>query len=218
MSGRRRIVAGLALAALAAPAARAQQAKPARVVVLARSPIPEIQAFRERMREFGWVESRTWVLEERHAGGGNMEKLRETAAAVMRSAPDVVWAGHSEAALAAKRASSTIPIVFNAIDPVGGSLVASLARPGGNATGLYVSDADFIGKQIEILHDAFLAVGRIAVLHADAPTMHRIMDGAKAAASLIKVEILPIVVTDAAALGQELEAIPRGGAARGRSS
>src|SRR5207302_4192292 len=93
-------------------------------------------AFVQRLREHGWVEGRTVAIEYRW-GEGRPERYAEVAAELVRLKVDVILAGGTEAAIAAKQVTSTIPIVFpTAGDPIGSKLVASLARPGGNVTGL----------------------------------------------------------------------------------
>ena len=99
------------------------------------------EAFRQRLRELGYVEGQTIVLEVRWAEG-RLERLPELAGELVGLKADVLVAGGSAAALAAKNATQTIPIVIVAADPVGLGLIASLSRPGGNVTGLsYLSEA-----------------------------------------------------------------------------
>src|SRR6266550_984233 len=95
-----------------------------------------VDAFVQRLRELGWIEGRTVAIEYRW-GEGRAERYAEIAAEFVRLKVDVILAGGTEAAVAAKQATSVIPIVFpTAGDPIGSRLVASLARPGGNVTGL----------------------------------------------------------------------------------
>jgi putative ABC transport system substrate-binding protein len=124
-------------------AARAQQARKVPMVgFLGQStPLGESEraaAFAQRLRELGWVEGRTIAIEYRWAAGRN-ERLAEIAAEFVQLKMDVIVAGGTPPVLAAMQATSIIPIVFaSAGDPVGTGLVASLARPGGNVTGLSV--------------------------------------------------------------------------------
>ena len=154
---------------LAAPlAAEAQQAnKIARIGWLsgnmANNPqLPE--AFRQGLRDLGYVEGRNVVIEYRDAGG-NFERLPALAAELVALKVDVILAGGTPHAVAAKRATRTIPIVFaGATGPVENGLVASLARPGGNATGLSNLGQELVGKRLEHLKQAVPGVSRVAVL------------------------------------------------------
>jgi ABC-type uncharacterized transport system substrate-binding protein len=163
------LIAVLALSLLAAPlAAEAQQAtKVARIGYLApnlaASPhLPE--AFRQGLRDLGYVEGRNVVIEYRDAEG-KFERLPALTAELIALKVDVIVAGSTPAALAAKQATRTIPIVFAAAaDPVTSGLVTSLARPGGNVTGLSILLPDLVGKNLEQLKQAVPGVTRVAVL------------------------------------------------------
>ena len=125
--------------------------------------LPRVEAFRRRLRELGYVEGKNTVIEYRYAEG-TLERLPDLAAELVRLKVDVIVAT-AQGALAAKKASATTPIVFgNASDPVGSGLVSSLARPGGNITGLSVMSADLDGKRLELLKEAFPKVARVAFL------------------------------------------------------
>jgi putative ABC transport system substrate-binding protein len=124
-----------------------------------------IAAFRDEMTRLGYVEGRNLVFEFRHADG-QYERLEALAADLVRLNVDViVAAGGTPSVLAAKKATSTIPIVFaTAGNPVGQGLVSSLARPGGNVTGLSIMTPELIGKQIELLKEVVPSLARIAYL------------------------------------------------------
>jgi putative tryptophan/tyrosine transport system substrate-binding protein len=108
--------------------------------------------FERRLRELGWIEGRTVALEYRWAEG-RRERFAEIAAEFVRLKVDVIVTAGSPAVVA-KRATSAIPIVFAiAVDPVGSGLVASLARPGGNVTGLSTQTPELAGKRIELLRE-----------------------------------------------------------------
>jgi putative tryptophan/tyrosine transport system substrate-binding protein len=123
---------------------------------------PRVEAFRQRLRELGYVEEKNIVIEYRYAEG-KRERLPDLAAELVRLKVDVIVAFSPAAILAAKKASPTIPIVFASIgDPVGDGLVSSLARPGGNITGLSAMSPDLDGKRLELLKEAFPKVARVA--------------------------------------------------------
>jgi ABC-type uncharacterized transport system substrate-binding protein len=121
-------------------------------------------AFAQRLRELGWVEGRTIAIEYRWAAGRN-ERLAEIAAEFVQLKIDVIVAGGTPPVLAAMQATSIIPIVFaSAGDPVGTGLVASLARPGGNVTGLSVLAVDLAGKRLDLLREVVSGLGRLAIM------------------------------------------------------
>jgi ABC-type uncharacterized transport system substrate-binding protein len=122
-----------------------------------------VEAFRQRLRELGYVEGKNILIEYRYAEE-KRERLPDLAAELVRLKVDViVTAGPGVSA--AKKASTTIPIVFGAAsDPVGAGLVSSLARPGGNITGLSNIAQDLGGKRLELLKEAFPKVARVAFL------------------------------------------------------
>src|SRR6266487_3570430 len=123
-----------------------------------------VEAFREGMRALGYVEGQNLVLEERWAEG-QYERFPDLAAELVRLQVDVLLVGTTPAALAAKHATTTIPIVMVTVpDPVGSGLVASLARPGGNITGLAALTPELVGKQLEFLKVVLPTVSRVAVL------------------------------------------------------
>jgi len=157
------------LAILAAPlAAEAQQAaKIARIgylsTTLAANPLLR-EAFRQGLRELGYVEGRNVVIENR-AAEGKLERFPALAAELVALKVDVIVVGNTLAALAAKQATRTLPIVFaNASDPITEGLVTSLARPGGNVTGLSNLAPGLVGKRLELLTQTVPGVSRVAVL------------------------------------------------------
>jgi putative ABC transport system substrate-binding protein len=141
-----------------------------------------LEAFREGLRELGYVEGKTIAIEYRFAEG-RPERLPALAAELVRLKVDVIVTGGPPAPEDAKQATSTIPIVFAvAGDPVGEGLVASLARPGGNITGLASIAAEVVGKQLELLKEVVPKISRVAVLlnpsHSAHPLMARQAEGA----------------------------------------
>ena len=124
------------------------------------------EAFRQGLRDLGYVEGRNLVLEDRDAEG-KVERLPALAAELVALKVDVIVteAGSTVVPVAAKQATRTIPIVFaSAADPVRRGLVTSLARPGGNVTGLASLNAELVGKRLELLTQAVPGVGQVAVL------------------------------------------------------
>jgi ABC-type uncharacterized transport system substrate-binding protein len=122
------------------------------------------EAFREGLREFGFIEGKTLVVEYRWAEG-RAERLPEMAADLVRLKVDAIFAITSAAARAVKGATATIPVVFVGVsDPVRYGLVSSLARPGGNMTGLGHFTPELNGKRLELLKEVVPGLGRVAVL------------------------------------------------------
>src|SRR5438876_1712871 len=166
--------AGLALLALltagAAPVSvRAQAGKVYRSWYL-RTPTREavargVDAFVRKLRELGWIDGKSLIIEYRWAEG-NVERLPELAADLVRRKVDVIVAPAGSAALAAKNATSSIPIVMIfPSDPVETGLVASLSRPGGNITGTtFTAGPEIFGKQLQILKEAIPHASRVAIL------------------------------------------------------
>jgi putative tryptophan/tyrosine transport system substrate-binding protein len=121
-------------------------------------------AFSKTLQELGWVEGKNVVFEYRYAEN-RLERLPELAADLVRRKVDVIAAAGTLAPLAAKRATTTIPIVMTAAgDPLGSGLVASLARPGGNVTGMSLMASDLGAKRLELLREVLLQLSRVAVL------------------------------------------------------
>jgi putative ABC transport system substrate-binding protein len=121
-------------------------------------------AFVQRLRELGWTEGRTVAIEYRW-GEGRTERFAEIAAEFVRLKVDVIVTHNTPPPLAAKQATSTIPIVFaTAGDPVGSGIVASLARPGGNVTGLSSQAPDAAGKKLGLLREVVPDLRRVAIL------------------------------------------------------
>jgi len=123
-----------------------------------------IESFEQGLHSLGYIEGRNIVIEYRYAEG-NAARLRALAAELVGLKVDVIVTSATPAALAAKKATSTIPIVFVSVtDPIGSGLVASLARPGGNITGLTVLAVELSGKRVELLKEAAPNITRVAFL------------------------------------------------------
>jgi putative tryptophan/tyrosine transport system substrate-binding protein len=159
----------LTLGLLVAPlAAQAQPPTPVHrigyLLGTTRAQEPALEAFLEGMRALGYVEGQNLVMENRGAEGQH-ERLPALAAELVGLPLDVLVTWGTPAALAAKHATTTIPIVIVSVgDPVETGLVASLARPGGNITGLSVLSPELVGKQLEILKEVLPTVSRVAIL------------------------------------------------------
>jgi putative ABC transport system substrate-binding protein len=154
------------------------------------SPRP-VEAFRQGLRELGWVEGQNIVIEYRFAEG-RFDRLPDLAAELVRLRVDLIAAGPTPPAVAAKNATATIPIVIiSALDPVGLGLIASLAHPGGNVTGLSFSvGPEIAGKGLELLKDAVPKVRRLAILSNPANPAHALAtSNVKAAAESLGVQL-----------------------------
>jgi putative tryptophan/tyrosine transport system substrate-binding protein len=122
-----------------------------------------VKAFVQRLQELGWVEDRTILIEYRWAEGRS-DRYDQIAAEFVRLNVDVIVT-QGGAVAAAKKATAVIPIVFTvAADPLAGDLVASLARPGGNVTGISLQFTDLAGKRLELLHEIVARLGRLAIM------------------------------------------------------
>jgi putative ABC transport system substrate-binding protein len=171
MMDRRTFLCGVTLGTLSAPlAALAQQAvKVYRIGVLSAVTRNSIKHWLDELEhalgDLGWVQGRNLAIEYRFADGRE-ERLPDLAADLVRLKVDVILAGGAgPGALAAKHASTAIPIVvLNHPDPVGSGLVASLARPGGNITGLSTFSPDLVGKELQLLTEAIPRLSTVAVL------------------------------------------------------
>ena len=151
---------------------------------------PFVEAFLEGRRALGYVEGQHFVLEYRGAEG-QFEGFPDLAAELVRLKVEVIVAQGTPAALAAKHATTMIPVVMVGVgDPVGSGLVASLARPGGNITGLSNLSPELVRKQLEFLKDVRPTVSRVAVLWNPAnPASHLMVRAADVAAQALGVQL-----------------------------
>lgn len=203
MSTRRAVIGGV-LMLLATPlAAEAQQtAKVSQIGYLslasADSDKSAVAAFRRELRELGYLEGRSIII-ERYAQGRS-ERLPHLAAELVRRKIDVLVAVGDAAAAAAKEATRTIPIVMSGADPVGLGLVTSLARPGGNLTGLTDAHSDLVAKRLELLREVVPSASRVAVFFDPAsPIAAPQLKAAHAAATTLGMIIVPVDVKGSAA-------------------
>jgi putative ABC transport system substrate-binding protein len=149
---------------------------------------PWTAAFAQRLRELGWMEGRTVAIEYRWAEARS-ENFAEIAAEFVRLKVDVIVTG-GNAAVAAKQATSVVPIVFLLVDPVGTGLVASLARPGGNITGVSNQQTDLTGKRLELLREVVPSLRRLAIMaNVGAPHAALEMGDVQAAARTLGLEV-----------------------------
>src|SRR5712691_5825926 len=181
------ITLALSLALALSPSHAQARAKMPRIGMLtpAFDPHAGFEAFRQGLRDLGYVEGQSIALESRYAEG-KAERLPVLAAELVRLTVDVILADGAAAARAAQYASETIPIVFTGFGPVvDQGLVASLARPGGNITGLTLHDPALMGKRLELLKAAVPGVTRVAYLwHAALLTARNLHETETAARAL----------------------------------
>jgi len=188
------LLAALVLAVCSVPLTSDAQrsAKGARIGYLTPSSQPaREEVFRRELSRLGYVEGPDFAIEYRSANG-SFERLPDLAAELVALKVDVLVAVVTHAALAAKKATATIPIVMVGVsDPVGVGLVASIARPGGNVTGTSTLAADVVGKQLEVLKALLPKASRVAALWNPAnPVFQQLQLGeAKAAAAKLRIQL-----------------------------
>jgi len=211
--GRRKFLATLGGAAAWPLAAQAQQpGKPPTIGYLGGGgPISQrawVDAFVQRLRELGCIDGRTVAIEYRW-GEGRPERYADFAAEFVRRKVDLIFANSTEPALAAKRATSIIPIIFPvAGDPIGSGLVSSLARPGGNITGLSNLATDLAAKRLEILREVFPGLRRLAVMaNTDFSGAVSERNEIDAAARTLGLEIVPLPIRRAEDIASALEGL-----------
>ena len=188
---RREFIAGFGVAAtsplLWPLAARAQQSAKLPIIGYLGPNTPSVDssrlpAFVNRLRELGWIEGRTVHIEYRWAEGRS-ERLTEMATEYVDRKVDVIVTAATPPTAAAKQATSVIPIVFAAVgDPVGTGLVASLAHPGGNVTGMSLQQTDTAGKRLELLREVIPGLRRLAIM-ADSGNASAMLDMREAQAT-----------------------------------
>jgi putative ABC transport system substrate-binding protein len=165
-------------------------------------------AFVQRLRELSWIEGRTIAIEYRWAEG-RTERYTEIATEFVRLKVDIIATWGTAGVIAAQQATSVIPIVFAlAGDPVGTGLVTSLARPGGNVTGLSSQQSDIGGKRLELLREVFATVRRLAVLaNVDSPPAVLDMREVQVAARTLGIEAATFEIRRAEDIAPAFEAL-----------
>ena len=213
---RREFVTLLGGAAAWPLAARAQQSGKLLTIGFLGSTMPSVEgqrlaAFVQRLRELGWMEGRNVAIEVRWAEGRS-ERFAEIAAEFVRLKVDVIVTSGSPAVMASKKATSVIPIVFaTAGDPVGTGLVASLAHPGGNATGLSIQMVDTGSKKLELLREVVPGLSRLAMMgNAGNPAVVLEMEEIQATARALALEVTALEIRRAEDITPAFEALKSG--------
>jgi len=208
------LAASLLLVPLAAWAQPAGKVYRIGVLELGGSPTSNAgKAFRQQLHELGYIEGQNIVLEYRLAEG-RAERLPDFAAELVRLKVDVIVAGGTPAPLAAKHATGTIPIVMAAAgDPVGTGLVASLAKPGGNVTGLSLYSTELTGKRLQLTKELVPGLSRVAVLwNAANPIAALVARETETAARTLGVQVQSLEVRSSDDFENALPAAVNGGA------
>jgi putative ABC transport system substrate-binding protein len=197
---RREFIAGLGGAAAWPVVARAQDERKLPTIGFLGGATPSAwsqwtTAFARRLHELGWIEGRTVAIEYRWAEGHG-ERFAEIATEFVMLNVDVIVTAGTEAVLAARQATSVIPIVFGtASDPVGTGVVTSLARPGSNVTGLSNQSADLAGKRLGLLRDVLPGLRRLAIMaNIRSPIGVLEMGDVQAAARTLSIEVAPLEI------------------------
>ena len=210
---RRDVITSIVVASVSWPAlSRAQSAKSApRLGVLAQFSAASrfYVEFGNALRDLGYVEGQNLGIEFTSAAG-SADRLPGLAAELVRLRVDVIVASGSEATLAARKATTTIPIVMTSSNPLGLGIVASLARPGGNITGLSLLAPEVSGKRVEILKQILPGITSVAVLlYPDDPGVAFSLKETEAAAELSALKLQILKVRDAAALDNAFQVATR---------
>ena len=176
--------------------ARAEAQQPTkipRIGVLSGPTNPDVEAIRQGLRELGYVEGKNVTIEQRSAEG-KLDWLPGLAADLVRLKIDVIVASSNPATIALKKATQTIPIVMAVVgDPVGAGFIASLARPGGNITGLANIAEDLSGKRLELLKEINPKIARVAVFwNPTIPTHTVLWKETQAAATVLGIKVFSL--------------------------
>jgi putative tryptophan/tyrosine transport system substrate-binding protein len=207
------VVATLTLVLLAAPlAAVAQAGKVYRIGYLSQRSRPSAleEAFREGLRDLGYIEGTNITVEYRWAGSSQDRYLAALASDLVRLKVDLIVAAGAQAALAVEKVTLTTPIVFAAGDPVGLGLVRSLARPGGNATGVSLFTYGLTAKRLALLKETLPGVERVAVLSNPAdPFSDRQLKDTKDAAAALRLRLHVLNIRDSNGFDQAFAVLKR---------
>jgi putative ABC transport system substrate-binding protein len=192
--------------------ARAQQASKLPIIGFLGESTPSgqrqwVAAFVQRLNELGWVEGHNVAIEYRWAEGRN-DRFADLSAEIVRRKVDVIVTQGTPAVLAAKQATTVIPIIFPiAGNPVANGLVASLARPGGNVTGLTNQTSDLAGKRLELLREVVPGLRRLAIMaNVDNASVALDVDELRAAARALALEVVMSEIRRAEDIGPAIEA------------
>jgi putative ABC transport system substrate-binding protein len=204
---RRDFISMLGAVALSSTRSRAEQpSKTYLISVLASAQIPYlIKVLKDGLRKLGYIEGQNLKVEYRFAlaEGASVDVLAE----LVKLGPDVIIALGTAEAIAAKRATTTIPIVIFIADPLGTGIVTNVAHPGGNITGIMLYGAEFAGKRIEVFKEAVPAIARIAVLGTRNPLSQLHWPETQTAAAQLGLEVRLFTIQDPAELLTAFESI-----------
>jgi putative ABC transport system substrate-binding protein len=193
-------------AAMGPSTARAEQAAKLPTIGFS-GPVQWAPAFEQRLRELGWIAGRTIAIEYRSAEG-HTERFTEIASEFVRLKVNVIVTVGGSPTLAAKQATSLIPIVFLSGDPIGSGLVASLARPVDNATGIMGHPIGLAGKRLDLLREVVPGFRRLSVMvNANIPGFQTRMDEVQAAASTLGLEATMLEIRRAGDVAPAFEAL-----------
>jgi putative ABC transport system substrate-binding protein len=169
-----------------------------------------LAAFREVLQKLGWVDGRNMRIEVRF-GAGDSDRMAAVAAELVKTKPDVLFAGSSTPLAHLQQATRTIPIVFAGVsDPIGNNFVASFAHPGGNITGFASTEVSTAVKLVELLKQTAPQVARTALLYDPGfPGGERLVSSAEAAASILRVQLSGIAVRNTDEITSAIETLTR---------
>ena len=197
MISRRTVLASLAAVLMPLPAEAQSAGKVRRIGFLraGRPPKDFVEAFQQGLHELGYVDGQNVIVEFRMTEG-SVEQLPRLAEELVRHKVDVILASAGASAVAAKKVTTSVPIVFVGVyDPVELGITPSLSRPGGNITGLALSSADLFGKRLELLRELVPKLQRVAVLsHPANPPDAMQVKAVEVAARTLRIQLQPVSV------------------------
>ena len=192
----------------ATPSAAQPPAK-ARVGWLSVAPEPFMVVFRQGLRERGWVEGENLLIEERYPKGGDLARIPDLAAELVRLPVDLIVTSGNTSTASAQKATRTIPVVFSTSDPVGRGFVASLARPGGNLTGFAGLAGELNIKRLEVLRGAFPQATRVGVLYRASAAQRQWLKDMELAARRLGMQVIGVEIGDADAIERAADVLAR---------